>query len=551
MPIYVKLRTAPGVTPYEEVDLTGHVGAIEPSPVEYDANDTNVLGEEVGQMRAIRRNIRLDGVGMTHDEVELLRRWKHDRVPVCFSPNYDGNTVFYCRFARNDPLAGVPVPMIGSNPTFARTSPSGSASATYFGADGLFHKVGNSVPRYERTAASWGELTGIKLCGQTKQYCAYSRATGTGTLLRWTAGSTATIEWATNIPSMLEDAGLGVALMKVTGTPDANSYITQSITVDNATVVSVGVWVRGEGSFYLSVNSGVSGAPVNGTTTVLTGNAWTLLKIENVTTNATTLVMRVLATGARGWCALSHWQTENNSIVTQYIDNTSGAAVTMPNDNLYFGSLVAPHFEGTITVGFEVPTLFATGIVQGLLGNVNSVGTYMELRYKSGAWWFQKAGTAEPGSQQYTSNALGVSVGSPVVLANYYSNATLRQYINGTQGASTASPTAASALTLNATGLRVGYDGTDIRNGFGGGKLLFLRVDQGPRDASGTWHEEHQVYAPSLWTNPDQRAWTRMTEGRVFKIDAPEHQLIAGTVNSARLTLKEIRSYRSATTEAY
>lgn len=534
MSITIKLRTAPGECPYNEIDLTDRALIYEESPEVMDILDESYLGERLRSRRAIRRRFRVSEMQrLTTAEVNLLRRWVHDRVRVCLNPNYNGATTFYTRMARNDVSTGLPEPIIGPSPTFTRTTSDAAAFATRRNDAGRISLVGTSVPRYERGVRGIDPLypmAGLRVFTNAVQYLAKSHPIVSD--LVWIgAGATFSWQWAATLPSIVDDAPMGTGLF-MGNVGDRLEYVIGA--GYGASQVSAGVWVRGEGSVSLQMTGGAVG---EGTTVTLQANVWSLVKCENITADNTAVTLRLNAKSAGTWCSVSlgGWGKTRRVINYLYYVGSSGNQSSQM-DNLYYPFQV-PHFPCTMHIGVQMPDLYAGGGEQVAIGMDASAGNRFMLKYDptiltgAGGFHFQKKTSGV--NVQWTPER---SAGLGTIISVYMSSGLYVAYENGNFKAS-----AAGAQHSIPLGLYVGYDGNSSATAWGG-LVYFVRFDEGPLDIT------EISYISSLFNDTAQQPWTRSAEGRVFELEDPQHRMRAAT-NFTTFRLSEVASHTSATQE--
>jgi hypothetical protein len=220
--------------------------------------------------------------------------------------------------------------------------------------------------------------------------------------------------------------------------------------------------------------------------------------------------------------------------ITNYIHNLATTSpVTLEEDAILYGSFQFPYFGTTLHVGIEPPDLWASG-EQCVLGVDATGGNRLVLKYDAALnkFYFQRKTSGV--NVQWTPQR-GANKGT--VISIYASKDTILAFENGTFVAS-----ASGAVQSIPSGLNVGWDGITDTQGWNG-LVFFLRVDQGAIDAN------EIAYVSDRYNDTDMIEWTRMSEGRLFRIASPEHRIRAAT-HFAEIELDEVYSHRPSTTEA-
>lgn len=534
----ILLATAPGLTPYETIDITDKAPIIEAAPRDNDAVVRDYLGMEDRFLRSMQRRLRIVVQDLTNNEVNTLRRWKHERKRIMINPNYNDKTILYQRFNRSDPADFNPGVTLGVAPTFVRAVSGANASATFFGQDGLYHLLDASVPRYDNAVAAqpWSPLRGIQLVGDTTQL--WGDTSPTLGSLEWTLtdlSGNASWAWDANADSIIADLNPGAALF----IGDSGDYIERQLTsMGSPASWSTYVWIRGEGRFEYEIGNDVTGGPLGtGAITLNAPATWTQLKLEHWTriTGATFVTFRIYSRENDSWCNVSHQQLEGNSRVTPPIHNTAGTARAVTEDGLEY-----PIFPGNFGPAFHIGLQTPLDWVQREQNYVFSAdlgsGDELFLRYDitAGKWQLQRKASAH--KVEWTPVKSG---GQPTVISVLFDRGTHYAYENGVfQGL------VVTSNTIYELGLGVRLGASDITNALGLNSLLFFfRID-----TNTALDTAEMTRISNLYNNDDQLYWTKILEGREFRITSPEHRIIAGN-HKNRLTFDEVRSVVTATTE--
>lgn len=530
-----KLRPVLGTVPFEEIDISSRVGPYEPEPSDYDAKARGSTGRQTRVLRSMGRHfIFPEIVNLGNAEVEILKRWKMNRTRLCVSPNWNGNTVFYSRYNRMSPYTGLLESVFGIDPTFTRTIASSNASATRMRDDGLFELIAANVPRIEqsRPSNSFYPMAGLRPYGSHKNYFGQSHPKSSATM--WTLTNTsglASYQWDGAMPRMVLDSfPTGAGRFIGRANPDYISVTVSSY--DSASIISVGVWLRGEGTFSLQLTGG---ATATGPDTAISPNVWTLLKLEGVAASGAAVGVRINAKVTASWCAVGPAQFNASRRLLGYVHNVANTTVyQVGNDNADYAMQVPP-FATTIHVGLEIPDLYASAGEQVVLGMDQGSGNRLVLRYRAdtGKFSFNKTSTGTAVAEWTPLRAAGQgTIISICAEKNAY-----RAYENGIQVASVGT----GVVEPLSSGLSVGWDGITAANGWNG-LIYFLRIDSASLDVG------EISYVSDLYNDTPQRNWTRACEGRVFEIATPVHRMPLG-MNRASLELEQVDYTYSATHE--
>lgn len=524
----IKLRTAPGTIPYNQIDLTTRAVFVEEAPKVYDARPENQKGKRFRSRKAVRRRVSFKDIQrLTDIEVSILRRWAHEGVKLGINPNWNDATTFLARYARpaDDGTPGV---MIGPNPTFTRASGHSLASATQLREDGKFALLANGVPRYEQSSivGSYFPLLGMRPYGRHSNY--FDRSYPQSGQLVWTLTNTSGVaSWTYSSTVDSHVAGVvGSGLLL----GNSGDYISKAISsYGGAGSHSFGVWLRGEGTVTMQLTGG---ATATSSSFTLNPKTWTLLKLENQTTSGASVTVRVNLTATKSWCFVGGAMMQKQRRLSGYYHNLSGALQELGYDNLSYNYQV-PFFAMTIHVGLQMPDLVASG-EQGVLGMNAGGGEYLTLRYDGGSnvWFFCKRSTAN--GVTWTPQK---SAGFGTILSLYVAKDIITAYENNALVAGAAISSLVQQLPI---GLKVGWDGVDDTRGWNG-LIYFVRIDEEPINAT-----EIQYITERMGNS--QLEVTRMAEGRLFEIETPAHRINLDT-NFASLDLIETDSFEEATTE--
>jgi hypothetical protein len=525
----IKLRPESGYRPWEEIDLTDRCMLSEMPPKDLDSIETNPRGEEVRARRAIRRRIKLSMQRLSTAEVNRLRHWKHNRVRIAFNPNWNAQTTLLSRFARYDDVTLSPGAMIGPAPTFTRTISNSSAYATEKNFDSTYHGLSQNVPRYEysNVLSTFYPMRGVRLCGATTNYFGKSYPQS-GTLL-WTLTNTtgtASWSWSSTLPAFLDDLGPGAGLFS----GGLTDYLSQTITsYGGSGNVSIGVWVMGEGTCSIQVTGGGTG---EGSSLTLSSSQWQLVKLENQSVNGSSLTIRLNAKSS-SWMAVGGAMFQRDRRVTNYLHNlATTSAVTLQEDAILYSGYQFPFFGTTLHVVLEPSDLVASG-EQCVLGVDATAGNRLVLKYDAALakFYFQRKSsgvnvqwTPQRGANRAT--VISIFAGKDSILA----------FENGVFVAS-----ATGAIQTIPAGLNVGWDGITDTQGWNG-LVYALRIDQGGLDTT------EIEYVSDRYNDADMIEWTRLGEGRLFRIVSPDHRIRAAA-HFSEIELEEVYSHRPSTTE--
>lgn len=532
--IVFKLRTAPGTIPFEEIDLTDRVDLVEAPPEIFDEVAEMRDGSEYVSRRAIRRRFRMQVQNLTEPEVDRLARWAHNRVLLGFNPCWNASTRLYTRFARQDTVSGLIKSMVGPNAAYARTLSSGGTYGTEVTEqNNQLRALATSRARFEQSSllSAFNQLRGIRLFGKRTNYFSNSYPTNGTALWSFSGGGN-----ISGNGSLTWTAGLGAQIIDTVGAyllyAEANDWVARSHTPP-AGQVCAGVWLRGEGTFELSLSGGATGTSGN---IGLSPSVWTLLKVENVTASGAAVTVKLTAKATPSWCAIGGASLHAGRRLGGFILNTvtGGASVTEEEDAVSYSTFQFPHFACTLHVGVELPPVLSpSGGEQVILGIDATGGNRLVLKYDGtlGKFYFQKK-TASPNVQWIADRAAGRGT----VISVHMSKDSMIAYENG------AFKTSAGGVVASLpTGLNVGWDGVTDTNGWDG-LVFFVRVDEGPFDAG------EIAYVSSLYNTSNHINLTRKLEGRLFRIDSPSSRIRA-VKNFAELQLREVRSIATGTNE--
>ncbi len=534
-PIF-KLRPVAGTVPFEEVDISTRSGPYEDDPADYDARSRSTMGRLTRVLRGMGRHFIFPEIqNLSTAEVEILCRMKMNRTRLCISPNWNENTLLYARYNRMNPYTGVPDSVYGPAPTFARTIASANASETQQREDGKFDLLAQHVPRFEQSRPTnlYYPAKGLRSYGKHKNYFGQSHPKSAATM--WTltnASGLASYVWDANMPRMVTDVASGAGRFIGRNNPDFLSCVVASY--DAAGVISVGVWLLGEGTFSLQLTGG---ATSTGADTVLSPNTWTLLKLEAKSASGAAVTVRINAKGSgANVCAVGPAQFNASQRLLGYTHNVANTTVyQVGHDDLYY-DLQIPPFGTTIHIGLEMPDLVVGG-EQCVLGIDQGGGNRLVLRYRADTnkFSFQKTATGTAVAEWTPSKAAGqgtvISISAPKDSYKVYENGLLVANVSS------------GIVEPIARGLHVGWDGVTGNEDEGwNGLIYFVRVDASPLDLA------ENTYVSDLWNDPKQLLWTKKLEGRVFEIMTPVHRMRAG-MNFASLELEQVDDTYSATHE--
>lgn len=530
-----KLRPEAGTVPFEELDISTRAYPFETPPDDYDARAFDTYGRLTRVLRGMGRVVSLpELMPMTEAELDLLRRWKMNRVRLALSPNWNGNTILYARYNRHN--QGLPESVYGPAGTFTRSLGTTNASATQLRADGRYDLLSANVPRFEpsRAGNTFAPATGLRPYGKHKNYFGQSHPKS-GALI-WTlnnASGLASYVWDANMPRMVTDATSGAGRFIGRSNPDYLSYAVASY--DAASVISVGVWLRGEGTFRMVLTGG---ATSTGPDVVLSPHVWTLLSREGIAATGAAVTVRIEARVTTSWCAVGPAQFNASRRLLGYTHNIANTTIyESAVDDLSYSTLQIPPFGTTIHVGLEMPDLYATAGEQCVLGLDQGGGNRLVLRYRADTnkFSFMKTATGTAVAEWTPQRSAGQGTIITIVAdkTNYRAYENSVQVFSGGFG----------VVEPIALGLHVGWDGVSANDTQGwNGLVYFLRVDSGPLDTT------ELSYVSSLWNDAQQIAWTRAMEGRLFEIDTPTHRMQADKYFSS-LELKQVDATYGATHE--
>lgn len=536
-PIF-KLRPVAGTVPFDEVDISSRSGPYEDDPADYDAKSRSTTGRLTRVLRGMGRHIIFPEIqNLSTAEVEILCRMKMNRTRVCLCPNWNENTVFYTRYNRLNAATGLPdmVYAPGVIQTFARTIASTNASETQRREDGRFDLLAPNIARHEQSKSTnaFYPARGLRSYGKHKNYFGQSHPKGSN--LIWALTNTSGLaSWVMdgNLSRMVEDGGFGSGRFIGRANPD---YISVAVaSYDSASVVSVGVWVLGEGTVSLQLTGGATQTSAD---LVLSSNTWQLLKIEGAAASGASITVRINAKVTQTFCAVGGAQFNASRRLLGYTHNLNNTTVYQVGHDDVFYDLQVPVFGTTFHIGLEMPDLYASAGEQCVFGVDQGGGNRLVLRYSASAnqFSFQKTAGGTAAAVWTPQKAAGQGT----VISIVADKTSYRAYENGTLVFSSGFGIPEPIVR----GLHVGWDGvTGNEDEAWNGLIYFLRVDQAPLDTP------EITYVSDLWNDPKQLLWTKKLEGRVFEITTPVHRMRAG-MNFASLELEQVDSTYGATHE--
>jgi hypothetical protein len=531
-----KLRPVAGTVPWDEIDISARVGPYESEPKDYDARSRSITGRLTRVVRGMGRQFVFpEIVNLTDAEVDILRRWKMNRVRLSISPNWNETTLLYARYNRFNPYTGLLESVYGTDPTFTRTIASTNASTTQRRADGKYDLLAANIPRIEPSNVSnaFAPAAGLRPFGKHKNYFGQSHPKSSATM--WTltnASGLASYQWDGAMPRMVLDSfPTGAGRFIGRANPDFITAVVASY--DAASIISVGVWVMGEGTVRMVLSGG---ATSTGSDLVLSPNTWQLLKLEGITASGASVNVKIEARVTATWCAVGPAQFNASRRLLGYVHNVANTSVyQVGNDDLYY-DLQLPNFATTIHVGLEMPDLVSGG-EQCALGVDQGSGNRLVLRYRADTnkFSFQKTAVGSAVAEWTPLKAAGQ--GTIISICAEKNN--YRVYENGTQVASVGT----GLVEPIARALHVGWDGvTGNEDEAWNGLIYFIRVDSAALDAP------EIAYVSLLWNDSQGLNITRACEGRIFEIATPVHRMPLG-MNRSSLELEQVDSIYSATHE--
>lgn len=524
--IPIRLRTVPGYqSKIEELNFTNRARVSVMPASDFDARGERIDGSLVLSERAIRRRIRMGFEVLTSTEITTLRRWKANRVVVALNPNWDARTRLYTRFSRQDELTGSPGSIIGPKPTYTRSTGTADTYGSELRPNGLLRLLADDVMRFEESGplSVFNPLRGARIYGRRGNYFAESHPKS-GSLLWSTSG--ATFVFNANVDSNVEGL-VGVGMFQ----GNSGQYIYRDIGYGGgAGQVSAGVWVKGEGTVSLQFTGG---ATIESSNMTLQPDTWQLLKLEDIAASGATIQMRMNSKATVTWAQVAGAQFRVGRRLGGYIHNmTSGSVVNEQEDAIYYPFQIPPH-SFSISVGVEMPDLFASSGEQVILGVDQGGGDRLVLGYNGtlSKFYFQKKASGI--NLQWTPQR---AAGRGTIITIECSKFFYIAYENNVQVASVV-----SGVESMVNGLNVGWDGITDTSGWNG-LIFFLRVDEGLTPIA------EVEYISNMYNDPSILEWTRLAEGRFFEITNVEESFPVG-MRFVNCDLVEVDSCRTATTE--
>lgn len=534
------IKTAPGVTPYAEIDLIDKATCHWAPPIDNDIKTTNFKGHLTRSTRSIQRVIVFDCLGLTADDAQQLESWEKNRVRVRPFANYGRHTTFYSCFQRADEYTYNALRnQIGPDPSaWTETVLTGSADICRLDDNGKFYKVAASTPRF--TAGPFG-MHGIVSDMRFYQY--WERSHPSAGYPLWSAKSgSPTVTLVQDLDSIVDgETYLCFANM-------ATSAVIRQVSpvgiINDVGPHSFCVWVKGVGQFFPRVLNATTQAVIaNGALVTMDGSQWARLSIEDFTKPAgVNYDFEIWCISALGGMIFLGPQmlsdTQYNSDL--YFHNMSLLTVRKAMGTCEWASPYRnPDLAGSVYWAFKWP--------------------HVNLSNNANQWWFHQENTSPnrfgamyQGSANrilFQKNSASISHDSPVapptdddgdcIAAATYDLSAIKLFLNGALVGTNSSP----GREIVKDGLNLG-DPEINTNGMTK-PLAFLRIDA-------ECHSESTVINNlNAYVDDEQRVWMTACEGRDFEIRGMALDTVEGNPDQfkGQVALVEVYSHYTQTIE--
>jgi len=522
------LKTAPDITPYEELDISDDHAPKILSPQSRDIILDLYKGNQQLIKRSLRSKFQLKAQGVSSATIQQYMNWQQERIRLRINGNYGSRTIFYQTFRRanaNDNSLGV---QIGTEPTFDRDVTSTDGEATYLADDGKFHVVSDDVPRYEGSCFGG---KGLLIEGESRNYMAYSHPQS-GLLLWGAFLGTPTISWSAAFESIVD----GMAGGAYCNIPNGEKVYHTSSIVQSTETHSYFVYLRGWGTVrvqaykngltYLTQSQGI----------VLSPDEYTRIELRGISLANGDYVYMVIEALADTNVWIFNDQLEPRPHHTSYIHNVATGQYTVREmDKIELTNVNNLTGAGTFSLGvlfpgYSIPTfgppyywyLSDSPETFKLYYDVANLKTYFQKKSASYKAEFLHAPTAD----------------SELIVTGCYDNDYIKLYIDGDEKDSMGNFPVHSVGSTFHIGAATSKDA--ITN-----PVAFLRIDDIRLSSA------EILSMANMYLDADSLIWTNFGEGRDFRIIKMTTPLRVGPGTwDSTIVFGEVQAEETATTRS-
>ncbi len=534
------IKTAPGQSPFAEVDLTGKTLVSFANPVVHDIRRRNYRGIRKTVKHTIQRVLIFDQLGVTLSDKAQLDEWKGNRIRVRPFANYGKHTILYHSFQRSSVIGKKVGFQIGEEPTFAMPENTGQQGQwSYLTDQGDLQVVVVDTPLYER-----GPWDAHGIMGQV-------RATIDAIPTHPIAGNRVFDTAAVGVPTSVEATYGESLVIRADGTREPVTAHVQGLTATDTirtttytsvtgTTHSFFVYVKGTGQVTVKVfkNWPPSGPGVLlGSTQKTLDGTWQRFDVENVTKLAGDNYTFHITFDTPGQFFVGPFNLTTAVIGKNqaYIHAIAGTATQMSTARLRYVNLRWPDAQATVYVGLRQPLSTVLANIWCIHKNIASPDR-MGIVYRGDLtqWSFQKNDTTQ--LVAFTTAKAG---GSDVVIAGCYDRVDMRIFEDGVK-----KNTKSTGIIIESTitGIHVAADDELNQAGM---QVGWVRVD------SVKATDAEILAQAALYSDAEARAFTLACEGRDFEIERLDLEPTEGSPDEyqGEMVLLEVSSNDQATTE--